>query len=269
MPPPAIAPLASFNADALRVKVFDTQSAMATAAAELAAQCLRDALTRAGRAAAIIASAASQIQFIDQLVARADIDWSRVTLFHMDEYLGVPDTHPASFRKFLRERVEQRVHPQAFHYVAGESLEPLVECRRYAGLLAAQPIDLCCLGIGENGHIAFNDPAVARFDDPDPVKLVCLDEACRQQQVGEGAFPNLAAVPTYAYTLTIPALSGARTIVGVVPEARKARAVRDALEGPLATACPASFLRTRAQATLFLDRESASLLAPNPAGRSA
>jgi glucosamine-6-phosphate deaminase len=178
----------------------------------------------------------------------------------MDEYLGIGADHPASFRRFLRERVEHRVKPHAFHYVAGEASLPLEECARYTRLLKAQPIDLCCLGIGENGHVAFNDPPVADFADPHAVKLVKLDEACRRQQVGEGAFPTLEAVPQFAYTLTIPMLCSARKMICVVPESRKAQAVKDTLRGPVSPACPASVLRQQAHCTLFLDAESASLL---------
>ena len=200
------------------------------------------------------------MQFLDALTALSGLNWSAITVFHMDEYLGISDAHPASFRRFLRERVQERVHPRAVQYLQGEALEPLQECERYGGLLRAQPIDLCCLGIGENGHIAFNDPAVADFDDPWTVKLVKLDELCRRQQVGEGAFPTMAAVPEYAYTLTIPALCGARKLICVVPEKRKAAAVKAALQGPLSAACPSSILRRQAHATLFLDSDSASLL---------
>ena len=178
-------------------------------------------------------------------------------MLHMDEYLGLDEQHSASFRRFLRERVEQRLKPRAFHYIQGEAPEPLSECARYTRLLRAQPIDLCLLGIGENGHLAFNDPPVANFNDPHDVKLVKLDEACRQQQVGEGHFPNLAAVPQYAFTLSIPALCSAKRMLCIVPERRKAAAVEAALCGPITTACPASFLRKQAHCTLFLDAESA------------
>ncbi|MFM1770810.1 MAG: hypothetical protein RJA22_3339, partial [Verrucomicrobiota bacterium] len=171
------------------------------------------------------------------------------------------------FRRFLRERVADRVRLAAFHGIAGEAEEPLTECDRYAALLAAAPVDLCLCGIGENGHLAFNDPPVADFADRRAIKLVKLDEACRRQQVGEGHFASLAEVPQFAYTLTIPALFSARRVLCVVPEHRKARAVADALQGPLATACPASFLRRQAHATLFLDADSASLLANPPVSR--
>lgn len=233
---------------------------MALDAAHAAREVLHEATSKQGSATVIFAAANSQVQSLDALVALDGIDWTRVTMFHMDEYLGIDAKHPASFRQFLCERVDQRVKPKAFHTIQGEALEPLTECERYAKLLPAQPIDLCLLGIGENGHIAFNDPPVADFADPRVVKLVKLDEACRQQQVGEGHFPNLAAVPQYAYTLTIPALCAARRMLCIVPERRKAQAVRDALHGPMSTVCPASFLRRQAHCTLFLDEESVSLL---------
>ena len=257
---PASSPTRSFRVEALEVRVFPTQRELAAAAAEQAAACLRDALAQQGHARAILASATSQIQFLAALTAAPDLDWSRVTLFHMDEYLGIADDHPASFRRFLREHVLSRIRPQAFHFIAGDAPEPLEETDRYAALLREAPLDLCCLGIGENGHVAFNDPPVADFDDPRTLKLVQLDEACRQQQVGEGCFPTLEAVPRYAYTLTVPTLCRAGRLVCVVPERRKATAVRDTLRGPVSTACPASVLRRQPHATLFLDADSASLL---------
>jgi glucosamine-6-phosphate deaminase len=252
--------LSTFRVDVLPVEIYATRDALAVAAAETAALCLRECLARQNEARVILASAASQVRFLEYLTALDGIDWTRVTLFHMDEYLGIASDHPASFRRFLRERVELRVRLKAFHYIAGEADQPLTECDRYAALLCVQPIDLCCLGIGENGHIAFNDPPVADFEDPRVIKLVKLDEPCRRQQVGEGAFPDLDAVPRYAYTLTVPALCAARRLIGVVPERRKAEAVRHALTGPITTACPASILRRQAHATLFLDADSASLL---------
>lgn len=251
------------NVDSLAVRIFRTQPELAQDAAAAARSVIQEAVASKGSAAVIFAAANSQIQTLDALVALDGINWSRVTMFHMDEYLGIDAQHSASFRRFLRERVEQRARPKVFHAIQGETMEPLAECERYAKLLAAQPIDLCLLGIGENGHLAFNDPPVADFADGHVVKLVKLDEACRQQQVGEGHFPNLAAVPQYAFTLTIPALCAARRMLCIVPERRKAQAVRDALRGPISSACPASFLRRQAHCTLFLDAESASLLGSN------
>jgi len=250
----------TFQADELAVRVYRAQSDLAQDAAAIAQQHLQETLARQGTAAVILATGNSQLQFLDALVALGGVDWPRVTLFHMDEYLGIDANHRASFRRYLRERVETRVRPGRFHYLEGDAMLPLKECERYAKLLSAQRIDLCCLGIGENGHLAFNDPPVADFDDPHPVKLVKLDEACRQQQVGEGHFPSLEAVPQYAFTLTIPTLCSTRRMLCIVPERRKAQAVKDALRGPISPACPASFLRRQNHCTLFLDGDSASLV---------
>ena len=248
--------------DALRVRRFPTTASLAVAAADDAATVLKEAIGRRGRARAIIATGNSQDEFLRVLTRLPGIDWSRVELFHMDEYLGMAMTHPASFRRYLKERVFDVVHPAASHYLEGDAMEPLKAIRAYAGSLASAPVDLCCLGIGENGHIAFNDPAVADFDDPEPIKIVKLDEKCRLQQVGEGHFPNLDAVPAYAITLTVPTLCRVGRMVAVVPERRKAEAVRATLEGPIETACPASHLRRQSHAVLYLDADSASLLSP-------
>jgi glucosamine-6-phosphate deaminase len=250
----------TFQIDALSVRIHATQPDLAADVARETQSLLIEALRRQEAATMIFAAANSQIQALDALAGLGGIDWSKVTMFHMDEYLGIDAQHPASFRRFLRERVEARLKPRAFHYIEGDALLPLSECERYTRLLRAQPIDLCLLGIGENGHLAFNDPPVADFADPHAVKLVRLDRACRQQQVGEGHFATLDAVPQYAFTLTIPALCAARRMFCIVPERRKAVAVREALRGPVNPACPASFLRTQAHCALFLDADSASLL---------
>ncbi len=178
----------------------------------------------------------------------------------MDEYLGISADHKASFRRYMRERVESRVKPRAFYYLEGDAQLPMDECERYTKLLQAQPIDLCCLGVGENGHIAFNDPPVANFTDKRSVNIVALDEKCRLQQVGEGHFPGMEAVPQYALTLTIPMLCSAKKMLCIAPEKRKAQAIKDALQGPISTACPASILRRQAHCTLFVDKDSTSLL---------
>jgi glucosamine-6-phosphate deaminase len=253
-------PSRTFHAESLSVRIFRTQGEMARDAALTARAVLQDAIAKQGAAAIIFATGNSQVQSLDALMALDGVQWSKVTMFHMDEYLGLDADHTASFRRFLRERIEQRVKPKAFHFIEGEAMQPLAECARYAQRVAAQPIDLCLLGIGENGHLAFNDPPVADFADRHSVKLVKLDEACRRQQVGEGHFPELATVPQYAFTLTIPALCAARRMLCIVPERRKAQAVRDALRGPVSTACPASFLRRQTHCTLFLDADSAGLL---------
>ncbi|MCS7089657.1 MAG: glucosamine-6-phosphate deaminase [Verrucomicrobiota bacterium] len=254
--------LRRFTVDALEVRVYADAAALAEAAASEAASCVRNACLRRGEARVILASAASQIQFLASLTVRADIDWSKVTLFHMDEYLGLPAQHPASFRRFLRDHVLSRVRPRAFYEIQGDAPEPLREIERYRALLLAAPIDLCCLGIGENGHIAFNDPPVADFQDPYVVKVVALTEPSRQQQVREGWFPNLESVPHYAYTLTIPALCRADRLLAVVPERRKAEAVRRTLCGPIGPKCPASVVRQHPNAVLFLDQDSAAFLEP-------
>lgn len=253
-------PIRSFQVDSLPVRIYASQADLSEAVAVEVRDYLAGTIARQGAAAAILATGNSQIQFLSRLVALGGVDWSKVTLFHMDEYLGLSGDHKASFRRYMRERVESLTRPKAFHYLGGDADLPLDEIARYTGLLKAQPIDLCCLGIGENGHIAFNDPPVARFDDPHWVKLVKLDDACKMQQVKEGHFPSLEAVPAYALTLTVPALCVAKKMMCVAPETRKAEAVKNTLRGPVSTACPASFLRTQPQCTLLLDQDSAKLL---------
>ena len=253
-------PIKTFTTDALRVRVYETQEQLVRAAAREVNEYLQEVLVIKHSPAAILATGNSQIQFLDHLMHLGGVDWSRITLFHMDEYLGITADHPASFRRYMRERVESRIQPKAFHYIEGDTPLPVKECERYSQLLRAQPIDLCCLGIGENGHLAFNDPPVADFADTRSVKLVKLDHDCKMQQVNEGHFPNLEAVPPYAFTLTIPALCSARKVICIAPEKRKAQAVKNALQGPMDTSCPASVLRKHAHAALLLDRDSASLL---------
>jgi glucosamine-6-phosphate deaminase len=246
--------------DELPVRVYATQDDLAADAAQMVQIFLSKCITARGAAFAIMATGNSQIQFLDQLIKLGGVDWSKVTLFHMDEYLGIDANHKASFRRYMRERVASRIQPRAFHYIEGDADQPLTECTRYADLLQAQEIDLCCLGIGENGHIAFNDPHVAEFDDPWSVKLVSLDQKCREQQVNEGHFPSVEQMPRYAYTLTIPTLCAVRKMICISPEKRKAKAVHDALREAVSTSCPASYLRTQKQAVLLLDHDSAALL---------
>jgi len=250
----------SFQADALRVRIFATTPDMAEAAAQDAAEALKSAIAERGRARIIIATGTSQDLFLERLTQLPGIEWGQVELFHVDEYLGMSMEHSASFRLYLKERVFDVVHPAASHYLEGDAMEPLKAIRQYADDLASAPIDVCCLGIGENGHLAFNDPTVAEFDDPEAIKIVKLDEKCRLQQVGEGHFRDLNAVPMYAITLTIPTLCLVGKMVVVVPEARKADAVKAAIEGPIETTCPASWLRNQPHATLYLDANSASQL---------
>jgi glucosamine-6-phosphate deaminase len=246
----------------VKVSMFPDGEALAVAAANDAAVAIKDAIATRGRANVMLATGNSQLPFLDVLTQRPDVDWSRVIGFHMDEYVGMTPDHPASFRRYMRERVVGRVHPREFHELAGDAADTAAEAVRYARLLGEHPLDLCCLGIGENGHLAFNDPAVADFDDPYDVKVVELDGVCRAQQVGEGHFDSIADVPTHALTVTIPALLRAGRVLAIVPEARKAEPVRRALRGPVSTECPASVLRRQSNATLYLDAGSSSLLDP-------
>jgi len=246
--------------DQLKVSVHPDRAFMGQAAGLAAAHMLRDAIARRGSARLIVASAPSQDETLAVLTRAEGVEWEKITVFHMDEYIGLPDWHPATFRAYQKEHLLGKVRPAAFHGIRGEASDPEAECTRYAALLTEAPIDLVCMGIGENGHIAFNDPPVADFQDSLAVKVVELDEACRRQQVNDGCFPDLDSVPRRAISLTCPALMSARHLVCSVPGARKAEAVRATLTGPVATACPASILRTHASATLYLDNDSASLI---------
>jgi glucosamine-6-phosphate deaminase len=258
--PRALKPIKTFQVDELPVRVYAAQEDLARdAACEVQAH-LQQCIAERGEASAILATGNSQIRFLDELIRLGGVDWSKLTLFHMDEYLGIDSNHKASFSRYMRERVESRVKPKVFHYLNGNADQPLDECARYADLLQAGEIDLCCMGVGENGHIAFNDPHVAEFDDPWSVKLVSLDLKCRQQQVDEGHFPNVDDMPRFAYTLTIPTLCAVRKIVCISPEKRKAQAIHNALKETVSTNCPASYLRTQKQAVLLLDQDSAALL---------
>lgn len=250
----------------MEVLVFRDKREMASAAAEQAATGLRQAIAERGVARVIAATGASQFEFLEQLVRLPRIDWSRTVFFHLDEYVGLPDTHPASFRRYLRERIEGPVASGAFHFIAGDARDPEAECRRVGALLAAQPIDLAFVGIGENGHLAFNDPP-ADFDTEEPYLVVKLDEDCRRQQLGEGWFPRLEDVPERAISMSIRQIMKSRTILGVVPDARKARAVRACVEGEVSPQHPASILQRHPRTTVFLDADAASLLARPPAPR--
>ncbi|HXZ62712.1 MAG TPA: glucosamine-6-phosphate deaminase [Acidimicrobiales bacterium] len=242
------------------VEVHEDVQALARAAADEAAAAMRAAVAARGVCHAMFATGNSQLAFVDALVHEThDVPWDDTVVFHMDEYVGVGRDHPAGFQRWIRERIVEPAHPQAAHYVEGLG-DPEAECLRYAGLLRDHPIDVCCLGVGENGHLAFNDPPVADFTDPRDVKVVELDAACRMQQVNEGHFDDMGDVPTHAITVTIPALLRAHHVLAVVPEARKALPVRNALTGPITTSCPASALRTVTQATIHLDLASARLL---------
>ena len=250
----------SFAIEQLNVHVHRDAPALAAAAASMAAEQVQRALSEKQTAAIILATGQSQLAFLDLFLSQADIDWGRVTFFHMDEYLGLPPHHPASFQHYLQERVERRVQCHQFHYLEGQAAEPCTECDRYAALLQAQPIDLCMLGIGNNGHLAFNDPPVAHFHDPYPVKIVKLDPICRQQQVDQGHFPSIDAMPAFALTLSIPTLCDSRRLICIAQGEHKAEIVRTTLHGPISPACPASILRRQPHGELLLDADSARLL---------
>ncbi len=258
-------PTQRFTVHGIDVQVYPDKDALGAAAAEFVAGRVREALAARGEARVIFATGASQYEFLAALLPAGGIDWRRVTAFHLDEYLGLPEGHPASFRRYLRERLFDRLPFGAVHLLDGNAADPQEECRRYAALLTAGEIDVACIGIGENAHLAFNDPP-ADFDTPHPVHVVTLDEACRRQQVGEGHFAGVEEVPAQALSLSIPAILAARAISCVVPDARKAEAVRCALEGPLSPDCPASALRQHRDCHLWLDVHSAALLSPPTTG---
>lgn len=247
----------AFRVDGLRVQVHGTTEALASAAADLVEGRLRATIAVRGEATLVLATGASQIGFLAELQRRS-IDWDRIDVFHLDEYAELPADHPASFRRYLKERILDAVKPRSVHLIDGSAADLAAEIERYQSLLRAHPIDVACIGIGENGHIAFNDPPVADFLDPLWVRQVELDDACRTQQVNEGWFPSFDATPPRAITLTIPAVMSSHTISCVVPGERKADAVFNTLNGPISTACPASILRRHDNTTLFLDRDSAA-----------
>lgn len=233
---------------------------MAQAAAARAADLIQQAIQLRGRARILVATGNSQIEFIQALTNSTAIDWKRVEMFHLDEYVGLPPNHPASFRHWIQTRLIDKVHPGRVELIAGDAPGLAVELDRYTAILREAPNDLGFVGFGENGHIAFNDPTVADFEDPLAVKVVVLDEACRRQQAGEGHFATPGDVPRQAVTVTCSELLRIQSWVCCVPDLRKAEAVRNALEGPIAPACPASIVRRHPDASVYLDEASASLL---------
>mgnify|MGYP005857431933 CR=1 FL=1 len=243
----------------LNVKIFANKDEMGKAAAISVAEKLNSAISEKGFANLILATGASQFQFLEHL-QKQTIDWKKITVFHLDEYMGMPITHPASFRKYLKERILDNVQPKVVHYLQGDADDIEAEVKRYEELLQSHPVDVACIGIGENGHIAFNDPPVADFNDPKLVKVVELDEGCRKQQLGEGWFPTFDDVPTHALSLTIPAIMHCKHISCVVPDERKAEAVHNTLNAEISTACPATVLRTHPNAILYIDEGAASKL---------
>jgi glucosamine-6-phosphate deaminase len=246
----------NFQVDHLSVTVYPDAEALARAAADSVANTIRTAIKQQGHARVIFATGNSQLRTLSHLIQQRDIDWTKVTAFHLDEYIGLSITHPASFRHYLQARLFSQLPFAQVHLLNGEAPDPQVECERYSALLQEAPIDLACAGIGENGHLAFNDPP-ADFTTSALVHVVTLDTACRLQQVGEGHFPTLDDVPKQALSLTVPAILAARQIACIVPEARKAEPVRRTLREPVSQDCPASILRSHPGCHLFLDRDSA------------
>ncbi|MEX0329824.1 MAG: glucosamine-6-phosphate deaminase [Puniceicoccaceae bacterium] len=256
-------PLRLLQADLLKAAVYANRETMGRAAAVHVKDILNKLLQDQEEVRIVVGSAPSQDEFFANLVAATvepDVDWSRVVVFHMDEYIGLAGDHPQSFRKYQQEHFISKIPVKAFHAIQGEAGDPEAECRRLEELLAEAPIDLACCGIGENGHLAFNDPPVADFEDPRLVKVVEMDTVCRQQQVNDGCFPDLESVPTHAITLTLSVFVQAHCLSCVVPARTKAQAVANTLLGPIGTECPATLMRRHSRARLFLEPESASLL---------
>jgi glucosamine-6-phosphate deaminase len=245
----------------MQLRIFRDKGSLSQAAAEQAASAIRRAIADHDRARIVAATAASQIEFLDALTKSSGIDWARVEAFHLDEYIGLPVTHPGSFRKMLLEQLIQKTAIVNYHLLDGDANDPAAAARRVSKELASAPIDIAFLGIGENGHIAFNDPP-ADFEIEEPYIIVNLDEACRQQQVGEAWFANLSQVPKQALSMSVRQILKAKEIVAVVPDQRKARAVQACCEGEISPMAPASILRTHPHATVYLDKSSASMLSP-------
>jgi glucosamine-6-phosphate deaminase len=249
-------PIRCMQCEQLQVEVYGTRAEMGAASAARFADKLRQVLAEREQAAVVFASAPSQNEFLASLRGM-DLDWARVTAFHMDEYVGLAADHPASFRRYIREHLLNHVPIAAFHELRGESPDAEAECERYASLLREAQPEVVAMGIGENGHIAFNDPPVCDFEDPLDVKVVELDEVCRMQQVHDGCFAAFAEVPARALSLTVPVFMRIAHAVVTVPGPTKRAAVRDALQGPVTEQCPASILRRHADAALYLDKDSA------------
>ncbi len=244
----------------MRVEVLENKNKLGEKAARDGADAIRQALAQRGEANVILATGASQFEMLSHLVREPGIDWGRVTCFHLDEYAGMPITHPASFRKYLKERFVEQLPapPRAFHYINAEG-DCWTECERLGQLIQKHPIDVAFIGIGENGHIAFNDPP-ADFTTEKPYIVVELDEACRRQQLGEGWFPTLDDVPRQAISMSVRQIMKSKRIICSVPDERKAKAVQGAVEGPVTPERPASILQQHDQCTIYLDPPAASLL---------
>jgi len=242
----------------MEVRIFETKQELGLSAGKDAANFIREALEKKGSANIILATGVSQFEMLATLIKEPGIDWSKVVCFHLDEYVGLPESHPASFRRYLKERFASKVKVKEFYFLNGD-IDPQGECKRVGEIIKKHPIDVAFVGIGENGHLAFNDPP-ADFDTEEPYIIVNLDETCRRQQLGEGWFKALDEVPKQAISMSIKQVMRSNKIICACPELRKAKAVKACLEGPVSNMAPASILQTHPGAIIYLDKESASLL---------
>lgn len=243
------------------LKVFSGKASLGKAAADQSARAIRNAIAAHGEARIVAATAASQLEFLVALTREPGIDWQKVEAFHLDEYIGLAVTHPGSFRKMLLEQLIRKTGITRYHLLEGDASDPIEVTRRVGKELASRPVDIAFLGIGENGHIAFNDPP-ADFLTEEPYIVVELDEACRRQQVGEAWFADISQVPQRAISMSARQILKAKEILAVVPDRRKAQAIKSCFEGPVSSMAPASILRTHPNVTIYLDEDSASLLGP-------
>jgi glucosamine-6-phosphate deaminase len=242
----------------MQIRTFNDKNTLGARAAEQAASLLRRAIQERGRARIIAATGASQFEFLEVLTGLPGIDWSEVEMFHLDEYVGIPESHPASFRRFLRERLIEKAGITKAYLLDGDG-DPAEVIRVVGNALRTAPVDVAFVGIGENGHLAFNDPP-ADFETEEPYLLVKLDEVCRRQQMGEGWFRSISEVPERAISMSVRQILKAKAIICIVPDARKANAVKACLEGEISPLAPASILRTHPNTTLYLDQHSSALL---------
>lgn len=246
--------------DNLEIKVYQDRVKMGEAAASAVSKQIVKLLAQQEFVNVVFASAPSQNEFLAVLIKQTGVDWKRVNAFHVDEYIGLPENSPQKFSSFLDEKIFKHLPFHALNYINGNAPDPFAECGRYAELLHEYPSDIVCLGIGENGHLAFNDPHVANLNDPVRVKIVDLDFECRRQQVTDGCFDNLNSVPKLAITLTIPALMAGKHVYCIVPGKNKVIAVHNTLYKQISAQCPSSVLRTHPEAVLFLDEDSGALI---------
>jgi glucosamine-6-phosphate deaminase len=255
-----VEPIHRFQIDKANIQVYETRQIMGKAAGEAIANTIRKLLKQQNEVVMIFAAAPSQVEMLNTLTQQSDIDWNRIITFHLDEYVGLPQDAQQSFRTFLKQNIFGILQPKMVHYIQSDAKDPLEESLRYENLLRQNPIDIACIGIGENGHIAFNDPHVANINDPNLARVVQLAKESRQQQVNDGCFSVLEEVPREAITVTIPAILGSKMIFCVVPSSTKAKAVREGFLGAVSSQCPASMLRTHSNTAVFLDQDAAHML---------